>query len=380
MKKFKKDVCCLILLLSTFFTIPARFISYDYRKSISTELQQKINKIVKEAMEKYDIPGAIIGIWSASDGMWVKAFGKSDVFEGKDMKGGYKVRIGSITKTFVATVLLQLVDERKIHLDDTLINYIPGIPNADKITIRQLANHTSGIFDYADDKNFWPKVFADPLKQWAPQELLNIALSHPSYFAPGGGWHYSNTNYILLGMIIEQVTGNKLENETKRRLIEPLELKKTNFATESFMIGEYSHGYMDRNGDGKFEDITLLDPSVGWAAGAMISNLEDLAIWAKALVKEKLSSAKIRNEHFRWVDTGQPHLRYGIGVAKLGNFIGHDGAIPGYNSAMFYLPSEDITIIVLLNNFADTNVATLLFMEIAKILTPAEAPWRFDKK
>jgi D-alanyl-D-alanine carboxypeptidase len=223
-------------------------------------------------------------------------------------------------------------------------------------------------------------VLNDPLKQWPPQELINIALSHPFYFAPGSGWHYSNTNYILLGLIVEQVTGNKLQNELARRIFEPLELKKTTFSTESFMVGNYSHGYLERNNDAKLQDLTLLDPSMAWASGAMISNLEDLAVWAKAELKERFTSDRLKNERFKWVATGQAHLSYGLGVAKFGNFIGHDGQIPGYSSVMFYLPSRDITIIVLVNKSDDINFATLLFKEIVKILTPVEAPWRLDKK
>jgi D-alanyl-D-alanine carboxypeptidase len=137
-------------------------------------------------------------------------------------------------------------------------------------------------------------------------------------------------------MIIEMVTGNKIEDEIRRRLLEPLEFKETFFATTPYISGNYSHGYIDKEGKGSLVDITLIDPSLAFSAGAMVSNLQELAIWARILAGAKLLGERAKNEQFQMVDTGQPYLKYGLGVASLGNFIGHDGGIPGYNSAMFY--------------------------------------------
>jgi D-alanyl-D-alanine carboxypeptidase len=342
---------------------------------LPAEQQQKISKAVSSAMKKHNILGAIVGVWTRSDGLWMRAFGKSDLVSGKEMKWNDKVRIGSITKSFVATVVLQLAEEKKVRLDEPLAKYVPKVPGANKITIRQLLNHTSGIFDYTEDENFWPQVFANPLKVWSAQELVGIAIAHPPKFAPGEGWSYSNTNYILLGMVIEMVTASAVEDEVRRRVFEPLEFKQTTFPSNPYIPGEYSHGYIDKDGKGSLSDITLLDPSVAWASGAIISNMQDLAIWVRILSGGSLLSERAKNEQFKFVETGQPYLKYGLGVARLGNFVGHDGGIPGYNSAMFYLPAKDTIIIVLLNNFSDANIASLLFMEIAKIVAPDEAPW-----
>lgn len=371
--KIKKLAPYVVLFSSSFFI--TRLIPYDSHKSLPAEMQQKISKAVNGAMKEYSIPGAIVGIWTRTDGLWIRAFGKSDLFAGKEMKWDDKVRIGSITKTFVATVMLQLAEEKKVRLDEPLAKYVPTIAGANKITLRQLLNHTSGIFDYTEDEKFWPAVLKDPLRTWSAQELVNIAAAHPPNFAPGERWSYSNTNYILLGMIIEMVTANKLEDEIQRRILEPLEFKKTTFSVTPYISERYSHGYIDKDGDGKVSDITLLDPSVAWAAGAMISDLQELAVWVRILSSGSLLSEKAKNEQFKFVDTSQSYLKYGLGVAKLGNFVGHDGGIPGYNSAMFYLPAQDAVIIVLLNNFTDANVASLLFMKIAQVVLPGEAPW-----
>jgi D-alanyl-D-alanine carboxypeptidase len=370
--KIKKFTLYITLLSSFFIT---RLIPYDSHKSLPAQKQQNISKAVDEVMKKYNIPGAIVGVWTRNEGLWIKAFGKSDLVSGKEIKWNDKVRIGSITKTFVATVVLQLAEDKKVRLDEPLAKYVPRVPGANKITIRQLLNHTSGIFDYTEDEKFWPRVFSDPLKLWSAQELVDIAIAHPPKFSPGQGFSYSNTNYILLGIIIEMVTASTVEDEVRRRVLEPLEFKQTTFEVAPYILGEYSHGYIDKDGKGNLSDITLLDPSLSWASGAMVSNIQDLAIWARILSNGSLLSERAKNEQFKFIDTGQPHSKYGLGVARLGNFIGHDGGIPGYNSAMFYLPARDTIIIVLLNNFSDANIASLLFMKIAKIVVPGDAPW-----
>ena len=201
--------------------------------------------VVEQAMAENNIPGAIVGVWVPGEGTWIKAIGTADIETGRNIKITDKMRIASITKTFTATVILQLVDEWKLALNDTLDHFVPEVPNSDEITIRQLCDMTSGIFSIADDEGFDNTLANEPLKKWTHQELLDIALKHDPYFAPGEGGYYSDTNYSpLLGMIIEQVTGNTVENEIQTRIIEPLELLNTSFPTGPNMTGEYSRGYM----------------------------------------------------------------------------------------------------------------------------------------
>ena len=136
-------------------------------------------------------------------------------------------RIGSITKTFTGTVILQLVDEGKLRLDDPIAKYQPEVPNGANITIRQLLQMTSGLFNYTDDPAWNQALDANRQRVWSPQELVAIALAHPPYFAPGTDFHYSNTNTVLLGLIIEQITGNNVADEFARRIFTPLGMRET---------------------------------------------------------------------------------------------------------------------------------------------------------
>lgn len=339
-------------------------------------MRQEMDKIVIDTIKEKNIPGAIVGIWYGSGSAWVKAFGKSDIGSGKDMHYSVKFRIGGITQTFLATLLLSYVDDKKINLDEPVAKYLPFVPNGEKISVRQLVNNTSGIFDYTEDAGFWPRVFKDPLREWQPMELVNIAFKHEPYFKPGEGWHYSNTNFILLGMIIEKVTSEKLEDSLKFRVIKRLGVENTFFTTEPFMTGHYARGYMSKEGSVVPEDITLLDPSVEWAAGAIVSDLQNMSLWAKAFYRGSFLSDKLREARFDWIDTGEPYCKYGLGVFKVGDFIGYKGGMPGYSCTMFYLPEQNVTIIVMLNKFPDDGAAFSIFKALAKIVVPDYAPWQ----
>jgi D-alanyl-D-alanine carboxypeptidase len=219
------------------------------------------------------------------------------------------------------------------------------------------------------------EIYKSPLKEYQPMELVNIAFKHKPYFAPGKGWHSSDTNFVLLGMIIEQVTSEKIEDLIRLRIINRIGLGNTSFAVDPFMEGDYSRGYVDKKGSNLPQDITLLDPSIMWAAGAIVSDTQDLALWAKALYKGSFLTDKMRQARFNWVKTGESYLEYGLGVAKFGDFIGYAGGIPGYASVMYYLPAKDTTIIVILNKFPDDGAAIELFKVISKTVVPDYVPW-----
>src|SRR5262249_19201622 len=147
------------------------------------------------------------------------------------------------TKTFVAAIVLQLVGEGRLSIADTVERWLPGVvPGGERITLRQLLNHTSGLFDYAEDNTFGRQL-AHPKKVWSPRQLIRIATAHPPLFAPGARWSYSNTGYILLGLIVEQATGNPLGSELRRRIFAPLRLRSTSFDTKPQIAGQHAHGY-----------------------------------------------------------------------------------------------------------------------------------------
>ena len=338
-------------------------------------IRQTMDKIVTNTIKAKNIPGAIVGVWSPSVGVWVKTFGKADVGSGKSMHDKKKVRIGSVTQTFLVSALLSLVDDKKINLDDPVSKYLNFVPNGENITVRQLANNTSGIFNYTEDADFFKQVIKSPLREYSPIELANIAFGHEPYFKPGQGWHASDTNFILLGMIMEKVTSEKIEDLIRLRVINRIGLKNTSFAIYPFIEGDYSRGYMDKKDSNIPQDITLLDPSSMWAAGAIVSDIQDLSLWAKALYKGSFLTDKMRLARFNWVVTGEPYMQYGLGVSKIGDFIGYSGGIPGYACVIYYMPMKDTMIIVILNKFPDNGAAISIFEALAKTVIPDYVPW-----
>src|SRR5260370_37951408 len=218
---------------------------------------------------------------------------------------------------------------------------------------------TSGLFNYAEDKQgFVQPLLADPYKVWQPQEVLAIAFKHPPYFAPGKDFHYSNTNTVLLGLIIEQLTHLSAAQAFQRYIFGPLGLHQTSLPprSSSAIPNPHAQGYMygtDFTGIGPTLNVTDWNPSWGWTAGSAISTLHDLQIWAKALATGRLLSAATQKQRLNgatcapiWL--GKPQC-YGLGVIDYGGFIGHNGSLSGYQNWMGYQPQQGGTIIVLVN-------------------------------
>jgi len=350
----------------------------DQTYEFPIETQNKLNAVIAEKQLEFNLPGIIAGVWSPGH-IWINTTGKSDLVTGVNIQEYEQVRIGDITKTFTATVILQLVDQGVISLDDFLDQIIvTNIPDADKITIKHLCNMTSGLFNYSDDSAFMATLANDPLKKWEPQELINIAISHNPYNVPGLKWHYSNTNYIVLGLVIEQIIGKSLENVIYEKLFDPYKLTLSSFPLFPNLNGEYCKGYIPVGPDSLLEDITLFDPSSGWAAGGIVSNLYNFGDWAKLLVTGALLTDSIQDLRMKWIDATSvvdPYMWYGLGLMNEGNFIGYYGDIAGYQASMFYLPSMDATFVVLLNRSCINNVSLETFRELAAQLYPSEVMW-----
>jgi D-alanyl-D-alanine carboxypeptidase len=280
----------------------------------------------------------------------------------RPIRVGDQVRVGSITKTMVATVALQLIGEGRLQLSDTLEQWLPGVvPGADGITIRMLLNHTSGIFNYTDDPDFIPTALADPHRYWSPDELIAIATSHPPVFAPGAGWSYSNTGYILIGLVLEKVTGTPIQTLLKRRVITPLHLQDTYFGTSSRFRGPYAHGYIPPSltGDG-YVDTSGWTVSWAWAAGAVVSNAADLDRFYRGLMSGRLLDRELLAQMTTTVEVGQG-FAYGLGIYTLdtpcGQVWGHDGGIPGYVSFAYTDRSGSRSGIALLPTEPDEAIA-----------------------
>lgn len=348
------------------------------------EITKSLDSKLDSMYTQVKVPGIYLGIRTTDrDLTYEKTRGYSDISAFRYMNSNDLFRIGFMTNSFTTTVLLQLVDENRISLDSMLNKYIPSVPNSQNISIRQLLNMTSGLYDYATDSVFISQVKAAPLRKWAQQELINVAISHSPYFPPGEGWHYSNTNSILAGMIIEQVTGNVLKQEIQNRIITPLNLLNTYFPTDQNMpAGSICNGYTLISGPGTFDNVTTrFDPSWIWAAGAMISNSADLKIWVKALVYGSLLSSTMQQERMKFVYSGTPSVKFGLGIYDLQNgFIGYKGAVPGYNNLVVYFPNRGALITIMINLYKVDNTSygypniDSFFNSVVKLIYPDMSP------
>jgi D-alanyl-D-alanine carboxypeptidase len=273
-------------------------------------------------------------------------------------------RIGSVTKTFTATLLLKAEDEGLLSLDDTIDRYVKGVPNGDKITLRQIANMTSGIASYTEDDQWVKEWSSDPYRVWKPEELAQIGIKDSPLFDPGTEWYYSDTNYVLLGLVLEQVTGKPIGDLYREQIIGPLGLQSTSFPdpADSSLPEPHAQGYtlQGQSSGGKPIDATDWSASEAWAAGAMISTVEDLLVYGRALGTGKgLLSPEQQSERLDSFVSDVPplnqpplkgNLAYGIGLGKDHGWIGHNGEIPGFNTYLFYHPGLDAVVAVEVNS------------------------------
>lgn len=338
-----------------------------------------LDAALTKALADYSVPGAVVGIWIPGQGSYVAASGVSDLATGKSMRTDDHFRIGSNTKTFTVTVLLQLADERVLGLDDPVGKYLPFVPNGQAITLRMLADMTSGLFSYTEDDDWVVSSFSEPQRQWAPRELIDVGLAHPPYFGPGTGWHYSNTNTVLLGMLIEQVTGKPIQAVLAERIFIPLGLAHTLWPTDSSMPVPYAHGITVQTLDGKQADATDRNPSWGFTAGQMISTLGDMKVWVESYTTGSLISPAMQQQRLSYVEfpPNTAQKKYALGIGYDRGWLGHTGELPGYNTGGYYLPSKQATIVVLANSdiaVAGVNPMPAIFAALTRVVLPDDVP------
>ncbi len=370
--------------LLLFVTLTAVAEEKQFSSAMKEELQTKMELLVKEI----NAPGFNVGIWIPGEGEWESSFGVADKETSEKMSLENHFRIGSITKTFVITAVLQLVDKGDISLDDKISKYVDNVPNGKEITIRQLANMTSGLANYSEDEEWVTKAIYTKNDRNVPtSELLNVAFKLPPTFAPGKGWHYSNTNTVLLGQVIEKVSGLSLDQYLQKNIFTPLELNNTSYPLDEKMPSPYAHGYTKQTLDGKEADATFNSPSWTNAAGQMISTFADLKIWAKALGTGALLSEGAFKERLNWV-TLAPNTKirkYGLGVGSNSGWINHTGSLPGYNCIVAYLPEKQAIFVVMINSDIalvkkekEVPLTDMVFEAVTKIVTPDNVPIRSD--
>ncbi|MCA3780461.1 MAG: beta-lactamase family protein [Burkholderia sp.] len=326
----------------------------------------QINALLTDSMT----PGAVVYVQSPQ-GNWLESFGTAVRGTNTPIPTNAHFRVGSITKTWTGTVILQLVQEGRLSLGDTVDKFVANVPNGNMITIEQLLNMRSGLYNYSTSLAFNQTLDAQPDKVWTTTELLDIAEGQPVYFAPGADFHYSNTNTVLLGLIIEQLTGMSAADAMNARLFAPLGLSNTflppqaNTALPAPAPDGYQWGTNAettdsdalsperqteaKNGTLQPTDVTSVNTSWAWTAGSGISTVTELAAYVQRMVGGGYLSADLQAQRLASctpVDPSDPmSASYCMGLAKFGTFYGHTGEIPGFNTFMGYDPATKTTIV-----------------------------------
>jgi D-alanyl-D-alanine carboxypeptidase len=355
------------------------------------------------------IPGAVVEV-RTPQGNFTAAVGTTQRGAEVPPDGDTHFRIASITKTMTSAVIVLLAQEGKLQFSDPISKYVPNVPNGENITIAELLKMRSGLYGFTDDPEFAATLDADPTKVWTPQEVLAIGFRHPPLFPPGTAYDYSNTNYVLLGLVAEKVDGKPLAQVFQDRLYCPLGLTQTLFpaSSDTSIPGPYSHGYMyggsayamvdmpyppdvqaaAEAGTLQPIDYTNQNPSYAMAAGAAISTANDLATWIRALVDGQVFNADLQRQ---WLDSPQPadpaepaEPQYGYGIERQSiapdvTLYYHFGELPGFNSFSGYDPGNKVTLVLwsnlTLSPDSRSTANALLLTVVDQIYTlPQQAP------
>ncbi|PZR64224.1 MAG: hypothetical protein DLM53_00370 [Candidatus Eremiobacter antarcticus] len=330
------------------------------------------------------VPAVLVGVWDGAGGSYVRAYGFADLAKRRALTPNDHFRIGSNTKTFVVSVVLQLVDEGRLSLGDPLSRFRLGVtvPNARHITIGELSQMRSGLFEAydtpeADRMNFTPETIVDP------RTIIRWAVKQKPYFAPGKGYHYSNANYLLLGLIIENVTKDSVADQIRKRLLVPFALQHTSYPVTQAMPDPWAHGYgLDKHRN--WQDVSGTIPvSLMGSAGEMISDLADMKRWVKLYVTGKTSGPATYHALTTCLPTGEGNLSFGLGLGCSAGWYGYTGGLPGYNTANYYFPASGVTVVSYVPAQLSKpfpGVANSIFRDIARMMTPSNVPFVLKRK
>ena len=370
-------------------------------------LQTTLDATAKELL----IPGAMV-LLRTPQGEFAVTYGTTLLGEKIPPRADTYFRAASNTKTMTAAVILQLAQEGKLSVDDAVSKYVPGVPNGDQITIAELLEMRSGLYNYTNAPEISATMDHDPAKVWSPVDLLAIAFAHPPNDPPGTAYEYNNTNYLLLSLVAEKVDGKPLAQSMHDRLFGPLRLQHTVFPAlaDNTLPEPYSHGYLygsaavamvgsppyspdvqaaARAGTLLPTDYTGLNYSFAEGAGAVISTASDLATWIEALVAGRVLKAEYQR---RWLDSLQAEdpskpkgQRYGYAIAQISwgpnTIYFHGGEAPGYNSFMGYDPNNRVTLVVWTNltvSLDEKQTANTLMLKVLDQICDV-SPLRQDK-
>ena len=338
-----------------------------------------IDAALEKSFAATKAPGVVVGIWVPGEGSYVATRGVSDTKTRQPMRVDDHFRIGSITKTFTATLLLILADEEKLGLDDPVSKYVAWVPNGDKIKLRMLADMTAGLHSYTEDDAWVKTAFSDFKRVWTPRELVDVGIKSPPDFPPGQGWHYSNTNYVLLGMILEQVAGKKIQDSFDEKIFKPLKLTQTSWPVGTALPKPYAHGTTVQTLDDKLDDATNRDPSWAFTAGQLVSTMADLRTWVVSYATGSLVSPEMQKQRLTWMTMppNTPEHAYGIGIGIDHGWLGHTGELPGYNCGAYYFPAKKAVIVVMVNSdipVGDSNPVPTIMKPLTQFVTRGNVP------
>lgn len=326
-------------------------------EALADDLQAALVRV----QEEVGFPGVVARVVTP-DLEWTGAAGTIGADRSEAPGPDDHTRIGSITKTMTVTALLQLAEDGALSLDDPIGRYVPGLPNGDVATLRQLASMVSGIPSYTFDEEFQQRLFADPEASWTPDQLLDFARGDAPNFAPGERFEYSNTNTIALGLVVEQVSGQSLHDYLRANVFEPLGMADTVLPTDAAIASPHLYGITEQGQpDGETADATGWNPSWGWSAGAVISTVDDLELWGRALGTGvgvlSPETQELRLDSFLFDVPGATDTRaYGLGLGIEDGWLGHTGELPGYNTYVGYLPELEAVVVAAVNTDIPTAV------------------------
>jgi D-alanyl-D-alanine carboxypeptidase len=360
-------------------TVPAAGAEVQAREAprpVGARLQAILDRAINAPGTTF--PGVVLSVRLPGHGTWSGAAGKATLHPARPMQAGDRFRAGSIMKPFVAAATLQLVEEGRFALDDPLPAVLPArvvarFPEADRITVRMLLNHTSRIAEYSD-AGFDRAVLANPRRRWTTAELLDRAAAQPRSGAPGERFAYSNANYNLLGLVLEEATGKPWRAVVRERVIERLHLNHTSLPRPGDVPAGrgIAHGYELVHG--RLRDLTGVDSSMAAAAGghALLTTTTDLSRFLRALLAGRLFERQETLEEMRsFVPAADAHGRvgYGLGLERYvlpggAELVGHMGTTGGYRSFMFRLPAQDIDIAMVINTPDDPTPALMPALKV----------------
>jgi CubicO group peptidase (beta-lactamase class C family) len=318
----------------------------------------ELRGVLNSERVRLHIPGAAAAVIFPDGTVWKAGSGLAQINPNVSATGKSPFVSGSITKTFIAAAVMQLVEEGRLSLDHPLANWMPDYPRATEITLRHLLSHTSGVYNYFEHPTYNKRVFkTDKDHFWTPQEILDDFVGAP-LFAPGAGWSYSNTGYVLLGLVLEAELGQSLDTILRQRFFNPLGLRKTYFQYASPAPASSAQGYLYKSGTWQeWSDATNYRPTisaatVAWAAGGVVSSARDVAKWGRALYGGQILTAESIEEMIG-TDYAPGDGIYGLGTrTRTSNgmvAVGHTGSLRGFDATMWYFPDNGLTVAVVTN-------------------------------